>query len=154
MARVYFEEDGAKNCLVFQPLFRYFKLNVSTSRVSSWKSKGLSAETIELPSTSNNNISPQLDFYGGGKLRVELTGSCLKQPNISQNHKKVVHIYNVYDLGASGSNNSDPTLKKCLLGAVTLTKNADIEKYGYSGILDLIEKEASHFLVVDLVKIY
>ena len=71
-------------------------------------------------------------FYGGGKLRVEFTGSCLKQPNISHNHKKVVHIYNVYELGASGSNNSDPTLKNCLFGAVTLTKNADIEKYGYS----------------------
>ena len=154
IGKSHFEEDGAKDYLVFQPLFRYFELNVSTGRVSSWKSKGLSAETIELPSTSNNNISPQLDFYGGGKLRVELTGSCLKQPNISQNHKKVVHIYNVYELGASGSNNSDPTLKKCLLGAVTLTKNADIEKYGYSGILDLIEKQASHFLVVDLVKIY
>ena len=36
-------------------------------------------------------------------------------------------------MGASGSNNSDPTLKNCLFGAVTLTKNADIEKYKYSG---------------------
>ena len=36
-------------------------------------------------------------------------------------------------MGASGCNNRDPTLKKCLFGAVTLTKNADIEKYGYSG---------------------
>ena len=36
-------------------------------------------------------------------------------------------------MGASGSNDSNPTLKNCLFGAVTLTKNADIEKYGYSG---------------------
>ena len=36
-------------------------------------------------------------------------------------------------MGASGSNNNDPTLKHCLFGAVTLTKNTDIEKYGYSG---------------------
>ena len=28
---------------------------------------------------------------------------------------------------------SDPTLENCLFGAVTLTKNADIDKYGYSG---------------------
>ena len=28
---------------------------------------------------------------------------------------------------------SDPTIKNCLFGAVTLTKNADIEKYKYSG---------------------
>ena len=36
-------------------------------------------------------------------------------------------------MGAYGSNNNDPTLKNCLFGAVTLTKNSDIEKYGYSG---------------------
>ena len=28
---------------------------------------------------------------------------------------------------------NDPTLKNCLFGAVTLTKNADINEYGYSG---------------------
>ena len=27
----------------------------------------------------------------------------------------------------------NPTLKNCSFGAVTLTKNADIDKYGYSG---------------------
>ena len=46
---------------------------------------------------------------------------------------KVVNIYIVYELGASSSHNNDPTLKNCLFGAVTLTKNADIDKYGYSG---------------------
>ena len=39
----------------------------------------------------------------------------------------------VYELGASSSSNSDPTIKNCLFGAVTLTKNADIYKYRYSG---------------------
>ena len=28
---------------------------------------------------------------------------------------------------------SDPTLENCLSGAVTLTKNVNIDKYGYSG---------------------
>ena len=36
-------------------------------------------------------------------------------------------------MGASSSNISDTTLKNCLFGAVTLTKNADIDKYKYSG---------------------
>ena len=36
-------------------------------------------------------------------------------------------------MGASSSSDSDPTLKNCSFGAVTLTKNADIEKYRYSG---------------------
>ena len=48
-------------------------------------------------------------------------------------HQKVVNIYIVYELGASSSHISDPTIKNCLFGAVTLTKNADIEKYRYSG---------------------
>ena len=75
-------------------------------------------------------------------MRVKLTGSCLKQPKISYAHGKVVIIYTVYELGASSSHNNDPTLKNCLFGAVTLIKNADIDKYGYSGlILDLIEDQ-------------
>ena len=45
----------------------------------------------------------------------------------------MVNIYIVYELGASSSNFSDPTIKNCLFGAVTLTKNAGIEKYEYSG---------------------
>ena len=44
----------------------------------------------------------------------------------------MVNIYIVYELGASTSNNNDPTLKNCLFGRVTLTKNTD-SKYGYSG---------------------
>ena len=36
-------------------------------------------------------------------------------------------------MGASRSHVNDPTLKNCLFGSVTLTKNADIDKYGYSG---------------------
>ena len=52
---------------------------------------------------------------------------------MSYTHGKVVNIYIVYELGAFTSHNNDPTLKNCLFGAVTLTKNADIDKYGYSG---------------------
>ena len=68
------------------------------------------------------------------KIRVKFTGSCLKQSNkITYTHWKVVNIYIVYVLGASSSHINDPTLKDCLFGAVTLTKNADFDKYGYSG---------------------
>ena len=45
----------------------------------------------------------------------------------------MVNIYIVYELGASTSHIDDPTLKHCLFGAVTLTKNADTDKYRYSG---------------------
>ena len=66
-------------------------------------------------------------------MRVQFTGSCLKQPNFTFTHKKIVNIYIVYELRASSSYINDPTLKNCLFGAVTLTKNADIDKYRYSG---------------------
>ena len=44
-----------------------------------------------------------------------------------------MNVYIVYELGASSSNVSYPTLKNCLFGAVTLRKNSDVEKYWYSG---------------------
>ena len=52
---------------------------------------------------------------------------------MSYTHGKVVNTYIVYELGASSSHINDPTLKNCLFGAVTLTTNVDIDKYGYSG---------------------
>ena len=82
--------------------------------------------------TSDNSLTPILNYYGS-KIRVKFTGSFLKQSKISYTHEKVVNIYIVYELGLSSSHNNDPTLKSCLFGAVTLTKNADINKYGYSG---------------------
>ena len=66
-------------------------------------------------------------------MRVKVTGSCLKQPKFTYTHKNIVSIYIVYELGASTSNDNDPTLKNCLSRAVSLTKNTDIDKYGYSG---------------------
>ena len=104
----------------------------NTDFVSAWKSKGLSAESIKLPTTSDNSLTPQLNCYGT-KTRVKFNGSCLQQSKISYTHSTTVTIYIVYELGASGSHDNDPTLKNCLFGAITLTKNADIDKYKYSG---------------------
>ena len=68
------------------------------------------------------------------KVKVKFTGSYLKQSNkITYTHRKVVNIYIVYELGVSSSHNNDPTLNNCLFGAVTLTENAGIDKYGHSG---------------------
>ena len=110
-------------------MYRYFKLLTNTSSILSWQSKGLSNENID-PSTTS--LSPSIN-YVGNKIRVKFTGSCLKQSNkLTYTHGKVVNIYIVYELGASSSHVNDPTLKNCLFGAVILTKNADIDKYGYS----------------------
>ena len=100
--------------------------------ISSWKPKGLSAETIKPPATSDNSLTPLIDYLDN-KIRMKFTGSCLKQPKLQYAHGAIVNIYIVYELGVSGSNDNDPTLKNCSFGAVTLTKNADIDKYGYLG---------------------
>ena len=67
------------------------------------------------------------------KTRVEFSGSCLKQDSVTFNHKKVVNIYIVYEISKSFNISNHPTLKSCLFGAVSLTKNADIGRYRYSG---------------------
>ena len=73
-------------------------------------------------------------YHYGTKIRLKFNKSCLKQSNTltyDKGHK--VNVYILYELGASSSSSSDPTLKNFLFGAVTLTKKADIEKYWYSG---------------------
>ena len=132
----YFDEgSGKQNHLVFLPLRKYFKLNSVVGvvdHVLSWQSKGISNESFKSPAISDNTINPRLNHYDT-KTRLQLTGSCLKQSDHIFTHEKVVNIYIVYELGASTSHTNDPTIKNCLFGAVTLTKNTDIEKYKYSG---------------------
>ena len=128
IGKSHFEEDGRQNYLVFQPISRYFKIIANTRFISSQKSKGLSDQTITPYATSDNSLTPLIDHYGS-KVRVKFNKGYLKQSNnLTYDYGSRVNIYIVYELGASSSNDSDPTLKNCLFGAVTLTKNADIEK--------------------------
>ena len=84
--KIHFEEDGAQNYLVFQPIDRYFKVISNTDYVSSWKSKGLSTETIKPPATSDNSLTPALSYYNN-RVTVKFIGSCLKQPILRYHHK-------------------------------------------------------------------
>ena len=110
IGKTHFEEDGTQNYLVFQPMYKYFKMITNTDHISSWKSKVLSAESIKPATTSDNSLTPALNYYGT-EIRVKFTGSCLKQSKISYNYGKIVNIYIVYELGASSSHVNDPTLK-------------------------------------------
>ena len=60
----YFDEDGTRNYLVFLLIGRYFRLIANKKYISSWKSKGLSDETITLYATSDNSLTPWIDYYG------------------------------------------------------------------------------------------
>ena len=111
--------------------------------VSEWKCKGLSDESIKAPTAYDNSLNPKLSYYLNSKIKVQFNGSILRQPKITYNHNNTVNIYIVYELGASGSNINDHTLKNCLFGAVNLTENADFDKYGYSGYGIGIERRGS-----------
>ena len=108
----------------FLPIGKYFRINGKCT--FSWKSKGLSDKTITLCATSDKSLTPLIEYYGT-KIRLAFHKSCLKQSNkLTYDKGHIVNVHIVYKLGASSSNNSDPTLKNCLFGAVTLTK-----KYRY-----------------------
>ena len=135
IGKSHFEEDGAQNYLVFQPIYRYFKIIAGVgngSYIYYWQSKGLSDERINSITASNYSVTPFLDYYGT-KTRVEFSGSCLKQDKVTFNHGKIVNIYIVYEISKSINISDYLTLENCLFGAVSLTKNAEIDRCGYSG---------------------
>ena len=116
-------------------MYRYFKIIAGVgngSYIYYWQSKGLSDERINSITASNYSVTPFLDYYGT-KTRVEFSGSCLKQDKVTFNHGKIVNIYIVYEISKSINISNYPTLGNYLFGAVSLTKNAGIDKYGYSG---------------------
>ena len=131
IGKSHFEEDGTQNYLVFQRLNKYFKVIASTNYISSWQSKGLSDEIIKPPSTSDNSLNPAVNYYGA-KARLQFRGSCLKEDKSTINHGKIVNIYIVYELDKKYGK-THPKLVNCLFGAVSIAKNADIDKKKYSG---------------------
>ena len=79
----YFDEGSGKQIyLVFLPMGKCFKLNSVVGVIDlvlSWQSKGLSNKSIKPPTTSDNSLTTELNYYGT-KIKIKFTGSCLKQP--------------------------------------------------------------------------
>ena len=57
----------------------------------------------------------------------------MKQHKITYNRGKAVNIYIFYKISRNINISNYLTLENCSFGAVSLTKNADINKYKYSG---------------------
>ena len=89
-------------------------------------------ENIENITKSNSNFAPT--FVDHHALPgVSFNGNCLMKNSISI-PKKVRNLYIYYTLGPQLRNlNTDFTLGNRLFGSVKLTKNADLDKYKYSG---------------------
>ena len=114
----YFDEDGNQNYYIFQPISKYLKIsNVRDNNyILSWKSRGLNDIKIESIKTNNYSLIP---------------------------HGDIVNIYIVYEITSDYKDINYPTLENCLFGSVKLTKNADIDKYGYSGYGIGFDRETS-----------
>ena len=129
VGKIRFEENAIQNYFVFQSIYRYFE------RVSWWCnyvyyllciSKVLSDKSITAHTTIDYKLNPELSYFVT-KTRVEFNGSCLKQNKITYDHGKVENIYIVYEIGRNINFSNYPTLENCFFGAVSLTKNADID---------------------------
>ena len=130
------KEEGVQNCLVFQPIQRYFKIIFyvgNDNYVYYWKSKESFDEKLNSIKTSDNRITPYWSYYNFNKTRVKFDGGCLKQDQATILHGLIVNVYIVYEICININISDYPTLESCLFGAVKLTKNADIDEYGYSG---------------------
>ena len=81
--------------------------------------------------TTNYLLNPRINIYDMGEIRIEFNGSFLNRFSPTMPHRNVVNIYLVYEITSDHKDINYPTLENCLFGSVKLTKNTDIDKYGY-----------------------
>ena len=74
--------DGSQVYLIFQPVHKYIKIIANTKYITSWKSKGLSDESIKPFRISHNSLTPLIDYYSY-QIRVKFNGSILRQPKVA-----------------------------------------------------------------------
>ena len=77
--------------------------------------------------------------YDVSKIRIKFDGSFLNQFPPTILCGDVVNVYIVYEI----TSDYKDIKKNCLFGSVKLTKNADIDKYGYSGYGIGFDRETS-----------
>ena len=94
----------------------------------------MSNEKFKPPYTANKSLSPKLVWISNSRKRLEFKESRLMQEDKEAYTPKNVVIFFVYELDSCPRDlNTDFTLGGCLFGGVKLTKNADPDKYSYSG---------------------
>ena len=79
MVEVFFVNDGTQLYIMLQPLYYTLKRLDDTKKVVSWKSKDLSTEKLTAPVTTNNSLSPLIEWYENSNLCSIFKESSLKQ---------------------------------------------------------------------------
>ena len=119
----------------------------------------MSKETIDNITKSDSNFAPTFVDHNS-LLDINFNGHCFI--NNIYIPKKVINIYISDTLNPwLGNLNTDFTLNNCLFGSVKLSKNADPDKYKYSGygirkrfVLSLQYNGSNSFLFFNVTKIY
>ena len=130
---IFLEEDRSQNYFVFQPVNKHFK-PLTNDIVRAWKSKGFSDESIKPPATLDNSLHPRLDYFDNSKFQEEFNGSCLEPDRVSSATKNTINFYITFKVKSwPFYADNGFIVRNSLFGAVKLTKNADPDKYSYSG---------------------
>ena len=143
----YFYLGIVQNYLVLIPAINHIKNFHGTTEIYSWKSNRMSEESTENITKSGSNSAP--NFVDHHSLPdINFNGHCLIKHNISVS-KKVLNLYISYTLGIQLKiSNTDFTLSNSLFGSVKQTKNADLDKYKYTGY-GIVFDSRSDFLFTD-----
>ena len=130
----YFDESGMQNYYIFDPISKYLKeANVNDIIYTSlWQSRGLNDVKFESIKANNYLLNQRMDIYMN-KIRTIFNGSFLNQSPPTTLHGDIVNISIVYEITNNYNDSNYPTIETCLFGSAKLTKNPDINKYGYSG---------------------
>ena len=128
----HFSSGTFQNYLVFIPAKKYMRHFHPTTRIYSWKSNGMSEESIENITKSESNFAPTfIDHHFLPDMNFN--GHCLTKNNISILEKVINHHVSYTWNPQSKNLNIDFALGNCLFESVKLTKNADLDKYKYTG---------------------
>ena len=120
---------------MFQPTFRQFQNAIWSYRKNCSMAiyRILSNEKISPPTKVSYSLFPK-QWWHNSKIRAEIKSSCLKQDKVNFMERNVVIFFIFYGLDRQSQDlSTDFTPKVCLFGAVMLTKDADQDKYSYSG---------------------
>ena len=136
-----------QNYLVFITATKHIKYFYHTTQIYSWKSNGMSEESIENIAEWDSNFAPI--FVDHHSLpNINLNGHCLIKNNNSIT-KKVINLYMSYTLVPQLRNsNTDFKLSNYLFGSVKPTNNADLDKKKYT-VYGIGFDSRSDFLFID-----
>ena len=99
IGKSYFDDNGSQNYLIFKSVSKYFQIfSGIVNKILGWKSKGLSEESITIPTTSSSNFVAKLNYNRNSNMAVKLEGNSLKKDYLSSTYGNVVNFFIVYEL--------------------------------------------------------